>query len=244
VAAQSAQQEGGEEEYEWKTWKTRRSHAGFNGFGGFFFGAQSYTSDMLGNLASAMQIGELDQPMMGMGGWGMGHVGGGWRVGGLGYGYLAEAEGVYTDPATGEQYNRRVSLEVGGGGFILEYSPWMIGPVNLGAGAVLGWGGAQVQLQQDTGVYDWDELTQQYVGPPSEGENISTDLMQGFVMAEPYVTARVHLLDWMAFSGTAGYHFNSLQAQNWMYAERDISGNGPDIDMNNFFFRFGFVFGG
>lgn len=233
-----------QDDYEWKTWRTRRSHAGFNGFGGFFFGGQKYESNALSQLAAQMGVSGLKENALGSGGWGMGHLGNGWRIGGLGYGYTVKGTGVYTDPVSGNRYNRRLQLDVGGGGFMIEYSPWMIGPVNFGVGSVLGGGGATISMHQDTGTFTWGELGDQYVNPQTAGENISTDIMQGYLMVEPYITARVHVLDWMAFSATVGYHFDSMQAANWQFDMNDLSGQGPDMNLNQLFIRAGLVFGG
>lgn len=235
---------GQDDDYEWKTWRTRRSHAGFNGFGGFFFGGQNFASNAMDKLTSSMGVPDLKAPVLGMGGFGAGHLGNGWRIGGLGYGYQASSSGVYTDPDTGDRYNRRVDMVIGGGGFLVEYSPWMIGPVNIGFGSILGWGSVEIDISQDSGAFTWSDLTGQYIGQPSAGENISTTIFQPFAMAEPYLTARVHILDWMAFSATAGYHFNSLQSTEWYKGEQRLVGNGPDVDMNNVFYRLGLVFGG
>ncbi|MFH0882517.1 MAG: hypothetical protein V2A56_06000 [bacterium] len=233
-----------QEDYEWKTWRTRRSHAGFNGFGGFFFSGQVYESDAFSTLATRMGVSGIKDNLTGFGGWGMAHLGNGWRIGGLGYGYMTKGTGVFTDPETGDRYNRRLQLDVGGGGFMIEYSPWMIGPVNFGVGSLLGWGGAVLTMHQDSGAFTWADLGDQYVNSASTGENISTEILQNFMLAEPYVTARVHLLDWMAFTATVGYHFDSLQSSNWQFANNDLSGQGPDLNMNQLFFRAGLVFGG
>lgn len=233
-----------DDDYEWKTWRTRRSHAGFNGFGGFFYGGQELASTAMNNLTTSMGLPKLDSQVGGMGGFGMGHLGNGWRIGGLGFGYQAASDGVYTDPNTGNKYNRKVEMLIGGGGFLVEYSPWMIGPVNLGVGSVLGWGSVQIEISQDSGAFTWSDLTSQYVGPPSAGENITTTIMQPFAMAEPYITARVHILDWMAFTAMAGYHFNSMQSTEWYNGDQKLVGHGPDLDMNNVFYRVGLVFGG
>jgi hypothetical protein len=244
LPAIASAQDDDEDGWEYKTWRMRRSHAGFNGFGGFFYGTQTFKSTMLDNLASSMEISKLESRMGGMGGWGMGHLGNGWRIGGLGFGYDVSAKGVYTDQNNGETYNRRIDVNVGGGGFMVEYSPWMIGPVNFGAGTLLGFGGVQVDLNQNKGAFSWQDITSQYIGSPSAGENITSTIVGGFMFAEPYVTARVHILDWLGFSATAGYHFNSFKSSQWYYSEKELNNNGPDFDMNDLFFRFGFVFGG
>lgn len=233
-----------DDDYEWKTWRTRRSHAGFSGFGGFSYTMQPYSSPMLDNLATSMGLDPLDENLQGMGGWGMGHIGGGWRLGGMGYGAIAKTTGVFQDPNTNETYNRKITLEYGLGGFMIEYSPWMIGPVNFGLGSTLGWGGVTIRLQQDAGAFTWNDLTSQYIGSPSNGENLTTEITQDFVFAEPYATARVHILDWMALSATVGYHFDNLRASEWLFAENELSGLGPGLDMNNVYFRVGMIFGG
>ncbi|GBE30177.1 MAG TPA: hypothetical protein ENH10_01835 [Bacteroidetes bacterium] len=231
------------EDYQWKTWRTQRSHGGFNGFGGFYFNAQTFESDHLDNLAAAMDLKEFDSFIPTWGGWGMGHVGGGWRLGGGGHGGEMVTDGVYT-ATDGTKYNRTLEVDLGMGGFMFEYSPWMFGPVNFGLGAMVGGGGISVIMSQDTGTYTWEDLNSQYVGDPSDGENIRTQIDQGFFIAEPYVTVRVHILDWMALSGSAGYTITSFKTSEWEFNEDHLTGDGPDIDLNKPFYRVGLVFGG
>jgi hypothetical protein len=235
-----------DEDYRWKTWKTSRSHGGFHGFGGFDFTMQNFESDAMNNLAVDMGLKEFDSYIPMWGGMGMGHVGGGWRLGGGGRGGYLSTDGLYIDSNSGETYNRKLEMDIGMGGFMFEYSPWMVGPVNFGMGAMVGGGGISIIMSQDTGTFTWDDLSGQYVGNPSEndGDNIRTEIDQGFFVAEPYVTMRVHILDWMAFQGTAGYTVTSLSTDNWEYVENEMTGNGPKIDLNKPFYRVGLVFGG
>lgn len=241
-AAEGARQQD-EDDYEWKTWRTKRSHAGFNGHGGFFFGAQTITSNDLDNLAASMGLDDFDGVTWGWGGYGLGHIGGGWRIGGLGFGAMAQSSGVFTD-TSGSRYNRELQLDLGGGGFVVEYSPWMLGPVHMGLGAMIGGGGVTVSMRQDSGTYTWDELKGQYVGSPSKGENITTELTRPFFIAQPYVTVRVHILDWMAAEGQVGYTISSLTDSGWYFDDEEINGAGPSIDVNKPFFRVGLIFGG
>jgi hypothetical protein len=232
-----------DDDYRWKTWKTHRSHGGFSGYGGFYFNAQTFESDNLDKLARAMDLDEFDSFVPQWGGWGMGHVGGGWRLGGGGHGGTMISDGVFT-ATDGSLYNRTLEIDMGMGGFMFEYSPWMVGPVNFGMGAMIGGGGVSVIMSQDSGTYTWEDLNGQYKGDPSDGENIRTQIDQGFFIAEPYVTVRVHILDWMALSGSAGYTITSFQADGWEFNEDTLSGDGPDIDFNKPFYRVGLVFGG
>ena len=233
-----------EDDYEWKTWKTRRSHAGFNGHGGFFYQGQTFESKALENQAVAMGLDKPDDTMWGWGGYGMGHIGNGWRIGGEGFGMEMSTTGLYTDPVSGDTYNRELSMDLGGGGFLVEYSPWMIGPINFGVGTLIGGGGVSIEMRQDTGAFTWNDLTQQYIGTASNAENVSTSITQGFFMLRPYATIRVHVLDWMAVEGVAGYHFSTLSDQGWDFGDRELSGDGPELKINRPYFRVGLAFGG
>lgn len=243
-AAGFALQDDNDKDYEWKTWKTRRSHAGFNGHGAFYYQGQTFESSALDQLATDMGLEKFDGVMTGWGGYGLGHIGNGWRIGGGGFGLEARTSGLYTDTGTGETYNRELLMTLGGGGFMIEYSPWMIGPINFGIGSLIGGGGAMIEMRQDTGAFTWNQLGNQYTGDPSNAENVSTDIMQGFFMVRPYATIRVHVLDWMAVEGVAGYHLSTLSDQNWYFGEKQLSGKGPELDVNRPFFRVGFAFGG
>lgn len=232
-----------DDDYRWKTWRTHRSHGGFSGFGGFYYNMQTFETEDIDALAAEMGLDDFNSRIFGWGGYGMGHVGDGWRIGGGGHGAYAISDGVYT-ASDGDKYNRTLEMDLGMGGFMFEYSPWMIGPVNFGVGAMLGGGGVSIVMSQDTGTYTWSDLINQYAGDPVDGENIRTEVHSGFLVAEPYVTMRVHLLDWMALMASGGWTLTSLQSDEWMFNERELIGDGPDLDLNRPFVRVGLVFGG
>lgn len=232
------------DDYEWKTWRTRRSHAGFNGHGSFFYQVQTFESKDLDNAAQAMGLDKFDGLLMGWGGYGLGHIGDGWRIGGGGFGLEAKTSGIYHDAATNTNYNQQILMTMGGGGFIVEYSPWMIGPVNFGVGSMIGGGGASIELRRDSGTFDWSDLVNQYAGNPASAENVTTEIMRGFFLLQPYATVRVHVLDWMAVEGTAGYNINTLNRNGWTFGTTELSGKGPDISMLRPYFRVGMCFGG
>jgi len=240
----SADRDSTFDDYEWKTWRTRRSHAGFNGHGAFFFEAQTFQSKDLDNLAIAMGVDKFNDVMLGWGGYGLGHIGNGWRIGGGGFGMEAKTSGIYVDPGSGEKYNQQLLMSMGGGGFIVEYSPWMIGPVNFGVGGLIGGGGVQIEMRRDSGTFTWSDLTGQYTNPIAPAENTVTMIEQDFFLFEPYATVRVHVLDWMAVEGTAGYHVSTLSANGWTFGSQEVSANSPDLDLMRPFFRVGLAFGG
>ncbi len=235
--------EGQDDDFEWKTWRTRRSHAGFNGHGGFFVDYQMFESSDLDAFTDAMGLKSLGDGMIGAGGFGMGHVGDGWRIGGGGFGHEAGTSGIYTD-TTGTSYNRKLTVSDGGGGLIVEYSPWMIGPVNFGAGALLGGGGIVIKVRQDDGTFTWGDLSSQYIGQPSAGENIVTELTQGFFLAEPYLVVRVHLLDWLALNAMGGWRFSTISDDGWLFGDNVVAGGGPNFNSMKPVLMVGLAFGG
>ncbi|MBZ0265267.1 hypothetical protein K8I28_11415 [bacterium] len=238
-------------DYEWKTWRTKRSPGGFNGHGGFIMQYQLVEFNDIKDLALDMGIEIPENGLFGAGGYGLGHVGGGWRIGGGGFGVMGSYSGIYTDntnPLAPKDYNREMEISVGGGGFIVEYSPWMYGPVNFGVGGLLGGGAVNIRLIQDDGTSDWFDLVGQYTHPPLDPDqpnnNIVTDLVQPYIMFNPYFTTRVHILDWMALEGSIGYNLTSFDAGNWMFFTRELSGEGSKLSVNQPYFRFGVIFGG
>lgn len=231
-------------------WRSSGHSDGFDGFGGFFYGQQGIDFNDLKTLAHDMGIESPDNGINGWGGYGMGHLGNGWRIGGLGFGYDARYSGVYTSTAGAvpQEFNRAMQITMGGGGFLAEFSPWMIGPVNFGVGTLLGWGGIEIRLTQDDGTADWQDLTGQYTEDPNSpgysNNNINTNLTQSFILINPYVTARIHILDWMALAGQVGYNFNTLDPSKWTFFERELPGDASDMETKKMFYRIGLVFGG
>jgi len=236
----SAQDDDG---YEWKVWKTKRSHAGFSGHGGPMYSVLFWESSDLDKLAKAMGLEEMSHTAHGMGGYGMGHVGNGWRLGGGGYGFSSTSSGIYTD-TNGNRYNRSMELTFGGGVFYIEYSPWMIGPINFGVGTGIGGGGATVTLKQDNGTVTWEDIQNQYIGDPSSGTNIESEILRGYFLMDPYTTVRVFVLDWMAVEGRVGFYLNTLSEKGWYFGTDKMAGNGVDISINKPYFSIGLVFGG
>ncbi len=249
VAPMAFAQADDDEDYEWRTWRTRRSEGGFDGFGEFFVMMNMFDDADINALATSMGLEEMNSHAWGMGGLGMGHVGRGWRIGGGGFGCGSMVDGVYTDnsdPENPKTYNRQLMIGMGGGGFIAEYSPFMFGPVNVGVGAMIGGGGMTIEMRQDTGAFTWNDLKEPYTIDPDQAsaENSVTEVTQGFFMFRPYATARIHILTWMALDLTAGYHLDTAEIDNWQIDERDIVGNGPDLNFRHPYFQFGLAFGG
>lgn len=234
-----------DEDYEWRTWRTRRSEGAFNGHGAFFTVFNSFASDEVNDIAQAMGLDDLPAMTVGYGGYGMGHIGNGWRIGGMGFGSYASVDGVVTTESG--RYNREIYLTMAGGGFMVEYAPFMIGPVNIGAGSMIGFGGMTLELRQDNGTFTWEDLVGQYTTDPAtvSAENAVSRIDQGFFMVNPYVTARIHVLSWMAVEGAVGYHFDTSSMDNWAFFEdRELNGKGPDFNFHRPYFRVGLAFGG
>ncbi|MDP8206356.1 MAG: hypothetical protein P9L92_06805 [Candidatus Electryonea clarkiae] len=226
-----------DDDYEWKRWKHRHHHQSFlDGFGSFMVGYQTFASSNLEDLASDLQIGELDEGMYTFGGRGMGHVGRGWYIGGGGFGGGARTSGVVGN------LNREILLNLGGGGFMFEWAPINLGPLNFGAGSMLGGGGVSIKIIQHTGNLDWDLLSNSFGAVDVKNNIIELDI--GFFWARPYVTARIKLLEWMALEGSAGMNLTTLGEGDWTFHEKQLNGDGPNLDIDETFYRFGILFGG
>ena len=249
VAIDDEEEEEDDDAYEWHRWgkdKDKRHYDRFHGMGGFIVSYQMFNSDDLDKLADQMGVERLDGGMVTFGGYGMGYVGRGWYIGGGGFGGYTRSTGVYVD-TNGDSYNRELGVGFGGGGFMFEYAPLMLGPVNVGAGALVGGGGLYIRMIQDTGIYTWDDLSRPYWDDPVayDAENTETEIDQGFFLFQPYVSARIKALDWMGFSASVGYNLTAVgEGKNWYFNETEIKGGGPDLTASNVFYRVGVIFGG
>ncbi|MDP8206357.1 MAG: hypothetical protein P9L92_06810 [Candidatus Electryonea clarkiae] len=233
-----------EEDYDWKTWKIRRSTSGFNGHGGFFYISLPFQSSDLDFVTNGMGLEKLSDQMTGMGGLGMGHIGSGWRIGGAGFSSQATSKGFFQD-ASGI-YNRELELEFGGGGLIVEHSPWMMTRINFGYGSLIGFGEYKIKLQQNTGAFDWNDLYNQYFGSPTanHGYVMVNSLRLPFFLLQPYATARLHLIDWLAIEGAVGFNIVAPFSSSWEFEGRAMTGAGPEIEIQDPYYRIGLVFGG
>ncbi len=239
-----------DKKYRWKRWR-HHDDKFYDGFGAFTIDYQVFDGDALNQLAEDAGLGDLDDGIITFGGYGMGYVGKGWYIGGGGFGGRNKTSGVYTDdtdPNNVQRYNRRLDIHFGGGGFQFEWAPLIIGPVNFGAGALLGGGGASIKVTQHTGTLSWGDLTDPFRGidnPNAQpGDNNVVKAERGFWLARPYITGRVRLLDWFSLSGTVGYNLTSLSTSGWKFENQELEGKGPDLDLDEPFYRFGLIFGG
>ncbi len=245
-------EEDEDDAYEWHRWgdddqDKSDSYSRFHGMGGFMIGYHLFSSDDLDALADLMGVERLDAGQFTMGGFGMGYVGRGWYIGGGGFGGYTRSTGVYTSPTNEDSYNRELGVGIGGGGFMVEYAPLMLGPVNIGAGTMIGGGGVHIRMIQDTGIYTWDEISEPYASDPgtydeSDIKALNTEITKGFFLFQPYLTARTKVLSWMGFSASVGYTLGA--GEGWYFNESEMKGEGPDLDHNDLFYRFGIIFGG
>ncbi|MBD3167541.1 hypothetical protein GF324_13155 [bacterium] len=244
----AADREEEDDDYEWKQWSTPRGEFGFNGFFEVFYHFQTYNADPVDRLASQMGIDDTRGFTHGWGLMALGHVGKGWRIGGMGFGGSTDVDGIVTSNIPDvPDVSREIELETGGGGFTFEYSPTMIGPVFIGIGATVGGGSLALTMRQSTGNFSWANLRDPYTGDQGETENAyntTTRIEQGFFLFEPYLSFRIHMLDWLALDLTGGYHLDTVSSENWQFNETEIIDDGPGWHIRSPFFRAGLAFGG
>jgi hypothetical protein len=166
------------------------------------------------------------------------------RVGGIGLGGGISSSSV---DATG--IRRDTDLDVGFGGITVEYVIPAIPRLDIALGGMLGWGGVDVTLRQDTGRnLTWDDEwanfgSGNYVDP-STGTigNITRTMSGSYFVWMPTVNVEYAVLGWMAIRVGAGYV--GMSAPSWSVdGKYDLVGVPSDINGEGFIINGGIFVG-
>lgn len=201
-------------------WGATDEQLGGLGHGGFLAGVLSLDFYPLNEALAAAGYPTVTGPMLVFGGGGSGGVLGGTIFGGLGFGgTLTKIEG-----------EKRVDLELGYGGVVIELNRPAGKTALLGLGVVLGGGGLDLTARARRPSDFADALANPAV----------SQLSLGFFGGLGYVRLGFQVFPWLAVDGWAGY-FLAFPGQ-WEEGDREIG--GPQLQLRAPFFGIRISFGG
>lgn len=201
-------------------WGAEGELLGGLGHGGFLAGVLNLDFAPLNAALAAAGYPTVTGPMLVLGGGGSGGVLGGALFGGLGFGgSLTAIEG-----------ERRVDLELGYGGVVIELNRPAGKTAVLGLGVVLGGGGLDLTARARRPSDFADSLA----NPPV------SQLSLGFLGGLGYIRLGLQVFPWLAVDGWAGY-FLAFPGQ-WEEGGREIG--GPRLQLRAPFIGIRVSFGG
>ena len=182
-----------------------------------------YTPDMddLNGLISAFGFTEIDDRGQFLnGGGGKLNIGKGLFLGGMGAGYSQDRR--IFDPDN--NVIRRMKYSVGFGGVTLEQRIPITSKFITSFGSMLGWGSTKLEISQNDGNYDWEDLPEQL----SSSVNNYLNLSKSHIFLQPKVEMYYRLNNWLSIRGEAGYILSYSYHSGW-----NIDDSGEFYEVKN-----------
>lgn len=155
-----------------------------------------------------------------MGGGGFGGEMSGWRFGGFGRGWgISSTQG-----------EKKAELDIGYGGFAVEYARPLSEKMMLSLGGLIGGGGADLSLL--------DHRSESFDEAISEPTNTSLERL--FLALEPYVSLEFQLLEFLRIRLMLGYFWTPLLS-DWIQDEKWLPGPPEEFSAPTICVQFAFV---
>ncbi|MFC2134529.1 hypothetical protein ACFLTH_07925 [Bacteroidota bacterium] len=155
------------------------------------------------------------------------------RIGGLGFSGSTSTEG------TVNNFNREVSYSIGGGALTIEYTIPSIKNVALSVGAMIGAGALEIEIYQNQGETDWNDIWNGFSG---SSENINRKISNNYYIFAPTVNLDIPLTRFIAFRIGGGYQFTF--SNNWELDNgQSIQGIPAGLKADSFFIQTGLFIG-
>ncbi len=138
-------------------------------------------------------------------------------------------------------FNNEVIYSIGGGAATIEYTMPFIKNIAVSAGVMIGAGGIDIEVYQNSTEYDWNSLW--YSVPPSPGiQNTNYKISNSFFLFSPTVNVDIPITRFLAIRGGLGYQFaigDSWEINNGQELKSVPSG----LNGNSFFIQTGIFIG-
>lgn len=155
------------------------------------------------------------------------------RIGGYGFSGSTESSGVVG------MMHKSVQYSVSGGGITVEYTMPFIRGVAVSAGAMLGMGNIELNLYNNSTVYNYGDQWVQ-LGPSQQ--NTAREMTNTFYTVSPTVNVDIPLTRFIAFRAGAGYQITF--GDEWTVANgRELNGVPDDLSSGMFFVQTGLYIG-
>lgn len=145
------------------------------------------------------------------GGSGQGYVGNGWFLGGFGnWGGLTNTV-TATDSLNTTSVPREVTFNMGYGGLTVEKRLAPFSWLTLSGGVGLGLGGIDLNVTQDDGEFNWDDVNEELIYTKSTSVNFS----KSYAIVHPRASVMFRLTSWMRLRAEYGYLYGYGFSDGW-----------------------------
>ena len=166
------------------------------------------------------------------------------RVGGVGMG-----GGITSRSVDAQGIRKDAEFDIGFGGITFEYVIPVASRLDLAIGGMVGWGGVDITLRQDTGRNltwngEWGSFGSGNYNDPQTGTigNVSRQLTGSFFVWSPSVSVEYAVLGWLAVR--VGGSYVGMSAPSWdVDGTYDLVGTPSDINGNGFMLHGGLFVG-
>ncbi|MBW6515124.1 MAG: PDZ domain-containing protein [Candidatus Cloacimonetes bacterium] len=135
------------------------------------------------------------------------NVGKGLFLGGMGAGYSFDRRINVPD----ENVIRRMRYSTGFGGITLEQRIPVTRKLITSVGSMLGWGTTRIEVSQNDGNYNWDDLSTQI----NDTLNNYLNLYKSYIFLQPKAELYYRLNSWLSIRGEVGYILSYSYHNGW-----------------------------
>jgi hypothetical protein len=158
------------------------------------------------------------------------------RIGGMGYGGSTTEVSEKDD----DGFIREVRYSLSGGGLTVESSIPVISNIGISLGAVIGAGSIRINVYNNDGNFNWDDLWNGNQNPPSQ--NFNRSLRNGYFLFSPTLNVDIPIYRFISFRIGGGYQITF--GGEWVVDNDQKLANVPtDLNGNTFFLQTGILLG-
>jgi len=158
------------------------------------------------------------------------------RVGGIGFG------GSITHKGTKDGFRKEAKYSVSLAGLTIEYSFPFIKDIAISVGSIIGVGNTSLELYQNSGSFDWNNVWKEVSDPNENTQNISRTIYNTFFSLAPTLNVDIPVYRFFAFRIGGGYMFDL--SKNWKADNGQAINNVPsDLSSNALFIQAGIFVG-
>jgi len=158
------------------------------------------------------------------------------RIGGMGFGGSIHRSSLVNG------LNKELDYSIGGGAFTIEYTFPFIKKIAVSVGAMIGGGKAEIDIYQNKGFFDWQNLWGEISNSSKTTKNINRRLTNKFFTITPTLNVDIPLNRFIAFRIGGGYLLpfnNTWKVDN----DKELINTPGNLRSNSFFIQTGLFIG-
>jgi len=186
---------------------------------------------------SQLGMNDLSGPLLAWGGGGYAYVMiiDNLRIGGMGF------SGAQSETSKTGNFNNEVIYSIGGGAATIEYTMPFVKNMALSAGLMIGGGGLNINIYQNSGEFDWNSAWNEVINSSSTN-NKELSMKNSFFFLSPTVNLDFPITRFLAVRGGLGYQFTF--GKEWEMANGKKLNNVPsELNGDGFFIQTGIFIG-